>query len=219
MKKILFILLISTSVFSQKLEKTVKEFKMISISSSMDIELIESTFFKVTATGNDVEKLIIENKGQELKIGTKIGKKFNSDIKLKIYYKPGIRYIKASNNVNLHSDNIIKESFLELVTFNNVTVNLNMIVKDFQAKIELGSVVNLKGSTESQNLKVLSKSEFHGFDFKSEKTYVKAITSKADVFATNYLEANARVKAEIKYKGKTSKVNEKSFLSEIINLN
>lgn len=219
MKKIFFLFLISTSVFSQNFERKLTEFKMITISSSMDVELIKSKFYKVVATGEDIDNLTIENKGQELKVGTNIIKKFNSDIKLKIYYKPGIRYIKVSNSVDLSSKDIIKESFLEIVAFNNVNINLNLIVEDFQAKLELRSIANFKGSTQSQNLKLLSKSEFHGLDFKSEKTYIKAITSKAEVFATKYLEANARVKAEIKYDGDPLNVNQKTFLSEIINLN
>lgn len=211
--------MISTTVFSQNLERNLKEFKMITISSAMNVELVISDSFKVTANGEDVDKLKIENKGQELKIASSLDKKFSSDINLKIYYKPGIRYIKLSNNVNLSSKNIIKESFLEIVAINNVHLDLDLIIKDFQAKLELGSIANLRGSAESQNLKILTKSEFNGFKFKSEKAYVKAVTSKASVYVSNYLEVNARVKAEVKYDGNPLNVNEKSFMSDIININ
>ncbi|MGY6649277.1 GIN domain-containing protein [Wenyingzhuangia sp. IMCC45574] len=217
MKKIFFaLLLVTTAVFSQDLERNLKEFKSVTISSAMDVELIKADVFKIEAVGQDVSKLNVENKSQELSLSTSLTKKFKSDIKVKIFYKPGIRYIKLSNNVILHSKSILTENLLELIAINNVKVDLRLKIKDFVGRFELGSNISLKGTTESQKLKVLTKSEYNGFDFKSKKTYIKAVTSKADIYVSEYLEANSRVKAKINYKGDPFSVNEKSFMGDII---
>ncbi|WP_010135503.1 GIN domain-containing protein [Ochrovirga pacifica] len=219
MKHFLLLLFATSTLFSQKLERNLKEFKSIEITSAMDVELIIADDYKVVATGNDTDNLIIENKNHELDISSSLTKKFNSDIKLKIYYKPGLRHIKLSNNVVIHSKDILKENFLEFIAINNINANLSLETVDLIGEFELGSNIVLKGTTESQKIKVLSKSKYKGFAFKSKKAYVKTVASEAELYVTEFLEANARLKGTIIYDGDPFSVVEKSFLGGIIRKN
>lgn len=219
MRKLLFILLVTNSVFSQDLKRNLKEFKSIIVSSAMDVELITSNVFKIEVTGKDVDKLNFENKNQELKLATSLSKKFKSDIKVKIYYQPGIRYMKFSNNVHVHSKYLIEENFLEFNCINNVTVDIRLKTVDFIARLELGSKITLDGITESQKIKVLTKSEFNGLKFHSKKSYIKVSAAVANIYVSEFLEANAKLKGKIFYSGEPFSVSEKSFLGGIIRNN
>lgn len=218
MKKLLLLLLITNFVSAQDLKQNLKEFKSITISSDMDVELIVSDSYKIEVYGNDVDKLTIDNKGHELKLTTSLSAKFKSDLKTKIYYKPGIRYIKLSNNVKITSADVIQENFLELELINNVRADLKLNTVDFIAKLELGSDIVLNGVTESQKIEVLTKSNYNAYQLKSKKAYVKVNASNAFIFVSEFLEANSRIKGEISYKGNPFSVSEKTFLGKVIRI-
>lgn len=216
MKKLFLLLLISNFVFAQDLKKDLKTFKSIHINSAMQVELISSDSCKIEITGKDVDKLSIDEKNKELKLSTSLDKKFKSDLMVKIYYQPGLRYLKLANLVEISSNNIIKEKFLEIDAINNVKVNLSLELEDFIANLSLGSNFVLKGVTESQKINVSSKSFYDAFNFKSKKAFVEAKTSQVGVNVTEFLDANAKYKAEIIYTGNPYSVNEKTFLGKVI---
>ena len=216
MKKLFLLLLISNFVFAQDLKKDLKVFKSIHINSAMQVELISSDSCKIEITGKDVDKLSIDEKNKELKLSTSLDKKFKSDLMVKIYYQPGLRYLKLANLVEISSNNIIKEKFLEIDAINNVKVNLSLELEDFIANLSLGSNFVLKGVTESQKINVSSKSFYDAFNFKSKKAFVEAKTSQVGVNVTEFLDANAKYKAEIIYTGNPYSVNEKTFLGKVI---
>ena len=216
MKKLFLLLLISNFVFSQDLKKDLKSFKSIHINSAMQVELISSDSCKIEITGKDVDKLSIDEKNKELKLSTSLDKKFKSDLMVKIYYQPGLRYLKLANLVEISSNNIIKEKFLEIDAINNVKVNLSLELEDFIANLSLGSNFVLKGVTESQKINVSSKSFYDAFNFKSKKAFVEAKTSQVGINVTEFLDANAKYKAEIIYTGNPYSVNEKTFLGKVI---
>ena len=216
MKKLFLLLLISNFVFAQDLKKDLKTFKSIHINSAMQVELISSDSCKIEITGKDVDKLSIDEKNKELKLSTSLDKKFKSDLMVKIYYQPGLRYLKLANLVEISSNNIIKEKFLEIDAINNVKVNLSLELEDFIANLSLGSNFVLKGVTESQKINVSSKSFYDAFNFKSKKAFVEAKTSQVGVNVSEFLDANAKYKAEIIYTGNPYSVNEKTFLGKVI---
>ena len=216
MKKLFLLLLISNFVFAQDLKKDLKVFKSIHINSAMQVELISSDSCKIEITGKDVDKLSIDEKNKELKLSTSLDKKFKSDLMVKIYYQPGLRYLKLANLVEISSNNIIKEKFLEIDAINNVKVNLSLELEDFIANLSLGSNFVLKGVTESQKINVSSKSFYDAFNFKSKKAFVEAKTSQVGINVTEFLDANAKYKAEIIYTGNPYSVNEKTFLGKVI---
>ncbi|GGF63965.1 GIN domain-containing protein [Wenyingzhuangia marina] len=217
MKKLfLFALFISNIAFSQDLLQNLKTFKSIDISSAMDVELVAADTAKIEVTGSDLEKLTISDQGGELRISTSLDKKFKSDLIVKIYYQPGLRYLKLANLVEISSNDTINEKFLEIDAINNVKVNLSLKTDDFIANLSLGSNFVLKGITESQKINASTKSFYDAFNFISKKAYVEAKTSQVGVNVTEFLDANAKYKAEIVYTGNPYSVNEKTFLGKVI---
>ncbi|MDO3694009.1 DUF2807 domain-containing protein [Wenyingzhuangia sp. chi5] len=216
MKKLFLLLLISNFVFSQDLKKDLKSFKSIHINSAMQVELISSDSCKIEVTGKDVDKLSIDEENKELKLSTSLDKKFKSDLMVKIYYQSGLRYLKLANLVEISSNDTIKEKFLEIDAINNVKANLSLETEDFIANLSLGSNFVLNGITESQKINASSKSFYDAFNFKSKKAYVEAKTSQVGVNVTNFLDANAKYKAEIVYTGNPYSINEKTFLGKVI---
>lgn len=216
MKKLLCLLImISQLASAQDLSKDLKPFKAITITSAMEVELILATSFKLEVYGKDVDKLKISNKGKELKLTTSLGKKFKSDLKLKIYYNEGLRHLKLANWVKITAKEPIIEKFLELETINNVKADLTIQTEDFIAELELGSKVTLNGLTDSQKITVKSKSVYDAFNFKSKKAFVEAKAGQAAIFVSGFLDAEAKLKGEIIYKGDPFSINEKTFLGKI----
>ena len=216
MNKLFLLLLISNFVFAQDLKKDLKTFKSIHINSAMQVELISSDSCKIEITGKDVDKLSIDEKNKELKLSTSLDKKFKSDLMVKIYYQSGLRHLKLANLVEISSNDTIKEKFLEIEAINNVKANLSLEIEDFIANLSLGSNFVLKGVTESQKINVSSKSFYDAFNFKSKKAFVEAKTSQVGVNVSEFLDANAKYKAEIIYTGNPYSVNEKTFLGKVI---
>lgn len=218
MKKTLLLLLlfVSNFVFAQDLSKDLETFKSIIITSAMDVELISSENSKIEVIGNDIDKLTISNKNKELKLTTSLGKKFKSDLKVKIYYTTGLRYLKLSNQVVIYSKHVINEVFLELEAINNVKANLKLKTKDFVANLKLGSNISLEGSTEVQKISVSSKSFYDAFNFKSKKSFVKTKAADVAIYVEEFLDVNAKLKSKVTYMGDPYSVNEKTFLSKVI---
>ena len=216
MKKLFLLLLISNFVFSQDLKKDLKSFKSIHINSAMQVELISSDSCKIDITGKDVDKLSIDEENKELKLSTSLDKKFKSDLMVKIYYQSGLRYLKLTNLVEISSNDTIKEKFLEIDAINNVKANLSLETEDFIANLSLGSNFVLNGITESQKIKVGSKCFYDAFNFKSKKAFVEAKASQVGINVSEFLDANAKFKAEIVYIGSPYSVNEKTFLGKVI---
>lgn len=216
MKKIfLGLLFASKFIFAQDLSKDLKPFKAITVTSAMEVELILANGYKIEVYGKDVDKLKISEKGKELKLTTSLDKKFKSDLKVKIYYEEGLRNLKLANWVKISSKEPIIEKFLELETINNVKANLTLQTEDFIAEVDLGSIITLKGFTESQKIEVKNKSFYDAFNFKSKKTYIEAKASQAAIYVSGFLDAEAKLKAEITYMGNPFSVNEKTFLGKI----
>lgn len=217
MKKIvLLILLISQFGFSQNLVKKLQPFKAISITSAMEVELILSDHFKIEVFGEDVDKLSISDVSEELKLTTSLNKKFKSDLKIKIYYVTGLRYIKLANNVSFKSRGPVVEKFLEIKAVNNVRADLSLSTDVFIATLDLGSNFKLKGTTESQKITIKKKSFYDAFNFKSKKAYTEVSFSKAGIYVSEFLEATAKLKGEITYIGNPLSVHEKTFLGKVI---
>ncbi|ANW97249.1 hypothetical protein AXE80_13525 [Wenyingzhuangia fucanilytica] len=216
MRQLFLLLFISNIIFAQDLKKDLTSFKSINISSAMQVELISSDSCKIEVTGKDLEKLSINNLEQELKLSTSIDKKFKSDLRVKIYYQPGLRYLKLANLVELSSKDTINEKFLEIEAVNNVKAVLSVKTEDFIANLSLGSNFVLKGITESQKIKVGSKCFYDAFNFKSKKAFVEAKASQVGINVSEFLDANAKFKAEIVYIGNPYSVNEKTFLGKVI---
>ncbi|MGY5355301.1 GIN domain-containing protein [Wenyingzhuangia sp. IMCC45467] len=212
----LFVLFVCNISFSQDLLQNLKSFKSIHINSAMDVELVSSDSAKIEVTGNDLEKLNISDDNNELKLSTSLDKKFKSDLKVIIYYMPGLRNIKLANQVKITSRNVINEKFLELEAVNGVKANLSVKTKDLVSILSLGSKIALEGITESQKINASTKSFYDAFNLISEKAYVEAKTSNVAVYVNQFLDANAKYKGEIIYMGDPYSVNEKTFLGKVI---
>lgn len=216
MKKLFLILLISNFVFAQDLKKKLHSFKSINITSAMEVTLIAADSSKIEVTGKDLDKLTISDENQELKLSTSLDKKFKSDLVIKIYYQPGLRFLKLANQVLIHSNEPIQEKFLEIEAINNVKADLSLETEDFVANLSLGSNFLLEGITESQKINVGSKCFYDAFNFKSKKAYVEAKASQVAIYVSEFLDANAKFKSEIVYLGKPYSVNEKTFFGKVI---
>ncbi|MGY5352171.1 GIN domain-containing protein [Wenyingzhuangia sp. IMCC45533] len=217
MKRIFLALLFITQInFAQDLVRNLKPFKAISITSAMEVELILANGFKLEVTGKDVDKLSVNNKGKELKLSTSLGKKFKSDLKVKIYYSEGLRNIKLANNVIFTSKEPIIEKFLEFEAINNVKADLTVQTKYLVARLDLGSNLLLKGFADDQKVKVNTKSMYDAFNLKSKKATVEVKAGNAGIYVSEFLDANAKLKGEIVYMGDPFSVNEKTFLGKVI---
>ncbi|MEN8765086.1 MAG: GIN domain-containing protein [Wenyingzhuangia sp.] len=216
MNRFIFFFLISNVIFSQSITRKLDTFKSIKISSAIEVILETANHSKIEVTGSDIDKLQIKNKNQELHLFTSLDKKFKNDLKVHIYYEPGLRYLKLTNSVKIHSKTPIHEEFFEIEANHNVKAVLRLKTKHLVAKLKLGSNITLKGTTESQKIYVGAKCFYHAFQFISKQTTISANASLAEIHVSEFLEATAKFKAEIIYRGQPNSVNEKTLLGKVI---
>ena len=88
MKKLVFSLVLMSSIAFGQVEKKVDDFNKVTSFDQIDVMLIQSNENKVVITGKDADEVELVNKKGELKIRLPITKMFSGDdISVTLYYK------------------------------------------------------------------------------------------------------------------------------------
>lgn len=223
MRTIFFILLLTGSLFlsAQTTEpRMLDPFEEIFVSGKIEVELILGDEEKVEVVVDQVElsKVITESDGKKLQI------KMKPDIypeERQVWVRvtfDDLNKLTATTGGMIWSEEVFTDDYLELNAFSGGDIQLEVWLDNLEAKVGQGSIIQLYGQTDRQEVKATSGGTYSAYELASNECIVTANTGgKVKVQVSDYLDARASTKGFIGYVGDPDKVKiNDSFGGEIV---
>ena len=214
MKNILLInvmLLIGGSGIAQKIEdRNLESFSSVNVFGNIEVQLIkdEKEHMVINSREIDVSKISSRIDKSALKISmSKDLFSASKKVTIKLYYK-NIVEINSTGGADIVSENVFKADKMKFYAASGGNISLSVDLNIIDASVSEGSVISLDGNVNYQ--KVLSKlnGTYDAFELISDNAVAKANTGgKIKIYAAKLIDAVARTKGYIGYKGKPGRTN------------
>lgn len=210
MKKIIYsLLLISSLAFSQK-EKKVGDFNKVTAFDRIDVTLISAKENKVILTGSGSEEVELVNKNGELKIRMPLTRLLDGDnVSATIYYIK-IDALEANEGSRIASEAVINSSLFDIKAKEGSEIKINLQVDKLTARVANGSNINLSGTAKNQEVLVNSGGIYEAEKLVTNQTVITVNAGgESDVYATDLVDAKVRAGGNIIIYGKPKQINQK----------
>lgn len=210
MKKLIYsLLLISTLCFSQT-EKEVGDFNKVTTFDQIDVRLIPGDVNKVVLNGKGSDDVEIVNKNGELKIRMPFSKLLDGDnISATVYFKK-IDAVEANEGSRISSEKEITNTSFDIKAKEGAEIHLNLQVEKLIVRVANGSKIELEGIATNQDVLVNSGGEYKGDKLHTNLTDITVNAGgNANVFATELVTSKVRAGGTITIYGKPKQINKK----------
>ncbi len=222
--KIVFITLLSACSLLLKGQTTeprmLDPFEEIYVSGKIEVELILGDEERVEVEVHHVEpgKVITESDGKELQIKMKPDIYPDERQVLVRVTFDDLNKLTATTGGMIWSDEVFTDDYLELNAFSGGDIQLEVWLDNLKAKVGQGSIIQLYGQTDRQEVKITSGGTYSAYEMKSNECIVTANTGgKAKVQVSDFLNARASTRGFIGYVGDPDRIKSNdSFGGEII---
>jgi hypothetical protein len=212
MKKLLFSVLLISSLTSAQTEKKVGEFHKVTAFDQITVELIASEENKVVLSGTNSDVVEVVNKNGELKLRMPLTNLLKGNqVNAKVYYTD-LTAIEANEGSQISSDSNIKAIGFDIIAKEGSKIDINLEVSNLNVKLLSGGIVKTAGTTKNQDVVVSAGAIYEGKDLATEQTSISINAGgEATVFATQLVDAKARAGGDIMIYGNPIQVNKKTF--------
>ena len=210
MKKIIYSLLIVSSMAFAQETKNVGDFNKVTSFDQIDVFLIKSDENKVIIDGNEANEVELVNKKGELKIRMPFTKILQGDnISVTVYYVK-ITAVEANEGSRIACGDKISSVVFDVIAKEGSDVKLILDVEKLNVRTANGSKVLLEGTADIQDVLVNSGGIYEAEKLESQITTVSCNAGgQADVFVTNIVDAKVRAGGEITIFGNPKQINKK----------
>ncbi len=185
-------------------EFSLEDFNTVKASGVFNLEIKQGANWQVTGNGSQsfVDALMIKKINERLEIS------YEGSKKISLKERGTVTVVMPSiNGLTLHgANNAVINGFdensfsLEVSGAGDVEMNVN--TKELKAEVSGASKLRLKGKGANLNVVVAGASSLRGFEYLVENATINATgASKAEVYVTRKLNADAAGASEILYKG------------------
>jgi hypothetical protein len=212
MKKIIYSLLLMSSLTYAQLERNVGDFTKVTAFDKIDVNLVAATENKVVLTGAHSKEVELVNKNGELKIRMPLIKMLSGySVSATVYYKK-IEAVEANEGSRITSKDTISSLNFDIICKEGSDIKLTNLKADrLQIRVSQGSVVTVIGTAKNQDVISNSGGKYDGQDCKTEQTEVTVNAGgMAYVYASDLVNAKTRAGGEITIYGKPKQTIEKS---------
>jgi hypothetical protein len=212
MKKLLFSVLLISSLTSAQTEKKVGEFHKVTAFDQITVELIASEENKVVLSGTNSDVVEVVNKNGELKLRMPLTNLLKGNqVNAKVYYTD-LTAIEANEGSQISSDSSIKAIGFDIISKEGSKIDINLEVSSLNVKLLSGGIVKTVGTAKNQDVVVSAGAIYEGKDLATEQTSISINAGgEATVFATQLVDAKARAGGDIMIYGNPIQVNKKTF--------
>jgi hypothetical protein len=212
MKKLLFSVLLISSLTSAQTEKKVGEFHKVTAFDQITVELIASEENKVVLSGTNSDVVEVVNKNGELKLRMPLTNLLKGNqVNAKVYYTD-LTAIEANEGSQISSDSSIKAIGFDIIAKEGSKIDINLEVSNLNVKLLSGGIVKTVGTAKNQDVVVSAGAIYEGKDLATEQTSISINAGgEATVFATQLVDAKARAGGDIMIYGNPIQVNKKTF--------
>lgn len=212
MKKLLFILLLISSLTYAQTEKKVGDFNKVTAFDQITVELIASEENKVVLSGTNSDVVEVVNKNGELKLRMPLTNLLKGNqVNAKVYYTD-LTAIEANEGSQISSDSSIKAIGFDIIAKEGSKIDINLEVSNLNVKITSGGIVKTAGTAKNQDVVISAGAIYEAKDLITEQTVISINAGgEATIFATELVDAKARAGGDIMIYGNPSQVNKKTF--------
>ena len=212
MKKLLFILLLISSLTYAQTEKKVGDFNKVTTFDQITVELIASEENKVVLSGTNSDVVEVVNKNGELKLRMPLTNLLKGNqVNAKVYYTD-LTAIEANEGSQISSDSSIKAIGFDIIAKEGSKIDINLEVSNLNVKITSGGIVKTAGTAKNQDVLVSAGAIYEAKELTTEQSVISINAGgEATIFATELADAKARAGGDIMIYGNPSQVNKKTF--------
>lgn len=212
MKKLLFILLLISSLTYAQTEKKVGDFNKVTAFDQITVELIASEENKVVLSGTNSDVVEVVNKNGELKLRMPLTNLLKGNqVNAKVYYTD-LTAIEANEGSQISSDSSIKAIGFDIIAKEGSKIDINLEVSNLNVKITSGGIVKTAGTAKNQDVVISAGAIYEAKELTTEQTVISINAGgEAAIFATELVDAKARAGGDIMIYGNPSQVNKKTF--------
>ena len=212
MKKLLFILLLISSLTYAQTEKKVGDFNKVTAFDQITVELIASEENKVVLSGTNSDVVEVVNKNSELKLRMPLTNLLKGNqVNAKVYYTD-LTAIEANEGSQISSDSSIKAIGFDIIAKEGSKIDINLEVSNLNVKITSGGIVKTAGTAKNQDVVISAGAIYEAKELTTEQTVISINAGgEATIFATELADAKARAGGDIMIYGNPSQVNKKTF--------
>ena len=212
MKKLLFILLLISSLTYAQTEKKVGDFNKVTTFDQITVELIASEENKVVLSGTNSDVVEVVNKNGELKLRMPLTNLLKGNqVNAKVYYTD-LTAIEANEGSQISSDSSIKAIGFEIIAKEGSKIDINLEVSNLNVKITSGGIVKTAGTAKNQDVVISAGAIYEAKELTTEQSVISINAGgEATIFATELADAKARAGGDIMIYGNPSQVNKKTF--------
>ncbi|MCA0348457.1 MAG: head GIN domain-containing protein [Flavobacterium sp.] len=210
MKKIVFSLLIFSSIAFGQVHKNLGDFDKVTSFDKIDVMLIPSSENKIVIDGKEANEVELVNKNGELKIRMPFTKILSGDnISVTLYFKK-INAVEANEGSRIACNDEIKSTSFDVKAKEGSEVKLILNVQKLTLRNANGSKVTLEGFATNQDVLVNSGGIYQAKNLKTEQTTITSNAGgEAAIYATVFVDAKVRAGGEITIHGKPKEINQK----------
>ena len=210
MKKIVFSLLLFSSITFSQVEKEVGDFYKVTAFDQIDVLLIQSDENKVILDGNGAEDVELINRNGELKIRMPLTKMLSGDnISATVYFKE-LTAVEANEKSRIASEATFEATGFDIIAKEGSEIKISLSVDRLTAKIANGSKVNVEGNATTQDILINSGGIYEAEKLITTQTYITTNAGgEADIYATDIVDAKVRGGGDVTIYGKPKQINQK----------
>jgi hypothetical protein len=210
MKKIVYSLLLISSIAFSQTEKSVGDFNKVTAFDQIDVTLIQGKENKVLLTGSGSEEVELVNKNGELKIRMPLTRLLDGDnVSATVYYKK-IDAVEANEGSRIASEATFTATSFDIKAKEGSQIKIKLQVDRLTVRVANGSTINLSGTAKNQEVLVNSGGIYEAEKLVTNQTVITVNTGgESDVYATDLVEAKVRAGGDIIIYGKPKQINQK----------
>ena len=212
MKRIVYSILLFSSITYAQIEKKVGDFTKVTAFDKIDVNLIAGSENKVVLTGVNSNEVEIVNNNGELKIRMPFIKMLTGySVSASVYYQ-NLQAVEANEGSRITSKDSISTLNFDIICKEGSDIKLsNLQAERLKIRVSQGSIVTIIGAVKNQDILSNSGGKYDGQDCKTQQTFVTVNAGGiADVNASDLVDAKTRAGGEITIYGKPKQIIEKS---------
>lgn len=214
MKKLILIcciLFVAWKVGAQKTEeRSLDSFSIVNVFGNMEVQLIKADKERMVIDSKEIDVSKINSRITRNELRISMSKDLfsaTSKVKIILYYK-NIAEISSTAGADIVSDKVFKGDKIKFNAASGGSISLSIDINILDASVSEGSIISLDGNVNYQKISATLDGTYDAFELISDEAVVKANTGgKIKVYAAKLLDAVARTKGYVGYKGKPEKTN------------
>lgn len=168
----LTILIASTAIAQNSLEKTIGEFTELKVYDLIEVKLVISDENKIIITGKNTEDVVVVNRNGKLKIRMILKERFDGKNTSVTLFYTTIDILDVNEGATISSKDTIKQYEIDIKAQEGGKINVHLEVKIANIKAVSGGIIKAHGSATKQKVSLNTGGIYKGKNLQTKNTTV-----------------------------------------------